>query len=120
MRKSPVTGSGERGPVHPLPKQMSLVLFFFAHLTRYSINVRQRRRRSKHVIMRKEGSHLVHVRCLDCKTLQCPGDLGEACTGIISAIYIDILNVLVGTSECTYVDCKQRCSLHMRALFLLS
>lgn len=74
---------------------MSLVLFFFAPLTRYSINVRQRMSRSKHVIMKKEGSHLVHVRRLDCKILQRPGDLGEARTGIILAIYLDIFNSLV-------------------------
>lgn len=51
--------------------------------------------RSKHVIMKKEGSHLVHVRRLDCKILQRPGDLGEARTGIILAIYLDIFNSLV-------------------------
>ena len=62
--------------------------------------------RSKHAIMKKEGSHLVRVRCLDCKILQRPGDLGEAHTSVVSAIYIDICNSLVGASECPYVDCK--------------
>lgn len=105
--QSPVTGSCGREETASPQQQMSLVLFFFAHLTRYSINVRQRMRRSKHVIMKKEGRHLVHVRCLDCKMLQCPGDLGEACAGTILAIYIGISDSLVGTRECIYVDCKQ-------------
>lgn len=64
----------------------------FAPLTRYSINVRQRVGRSKHVLMKKEGSHLARVRCLDCKILQCPGDLEGACPTITPGTYVAILN----------------------------
>lgn len=92
--QSPVTDSCGRETAS-LQQHMSLVFFFFAHLTRYSINVRQRMRRSEHVIMKKEARHVVHVRCLGCKILQCAGDLGEDCAGIISAIYTGILNSLV-------------------------
>lgn len=77
-------------------------------------------RRSKHVIMKKEGSHLVHVRGLDCEILQFPGDLREACIGITPAIYEAMVNSLVWTRGCIYMDGKRRCCLNMCALFLLS
>lgn len=45
--------------------------------------------------MKEEGGHLVRDSCLDCKILQCLGDLGKPCLGVTVAIYVDVLNFLV-------------------------